>query len=67
MRFVAAVGDVLGLSVGAVVEEESAAGEAVISPVVDAVFVVSRGTGDVGRVDVVVECLGGYVGDLLWC
>ncbi len=64
MRGVAAVGDVLGLGVGPVVEEEGAAGEAVVGPVVDAVFVVGGGAVDVGAADAIVEGVGWHVGEL---
>ena len=55
---------VLRRSVGAVVEEEGAAGHAVAGPVVDGAFVVGVRAGDVGAVGVVVECAGWEVGEL---
>jgi hypothetical protein len=64
VRGVAAVGDVLGLGVGIVVEEEGAAGEAVVGPVVDAVFVVGGRAVDIGAADAVVKGVGGNMGEL---
>ena len=62
MWLVAAVGDILGLGVGPVVEQEDAAG----GPVVDAVFVVGTRTTDIGRTDAVVKAVGCDMGELLY-
>lgn len=64
VRGVAVVGYVLGFGVGVVVEEEGAAGDAVGGPVVDAVFEIGVGAVDIGAADVVVEGVGGDVGEL---
>lgn len=64
MRAVGAIGDVLGLSVGVVVEKERPAGYAVVRPVVDAVSVVGAGADDVGGADPVIECVGGDMSEL---
>ena len=63
---VGVVGDRVVGGVGGVVEEDAPAADvAAVRPVVDAVFEVGRGALDVGAVGVVVECPGGYVGDLV--
>ena len=50
-----------------VVEQDAAPADvAPRGPVVDAVFEVGGGAGDVAAVGVVVECAGGDVGDLGW-
>lgn len=56
--------DAIFLGVGAVVEQDAAARDAVGRPVVDGGFVVGVRTDDVGAVGVVVECLGGDPGEL---
>jgi hypothetical protein len=61
---VAAIGDVVGLGVGIVVEEEGSAGEAMVGPVVDAIFVVGGRAVDIGAADAVVEGVGGDMGEL---
>ena len=64
---IAGVFYVLGLSVAVVVEEEGTAGESVLRPVVDAVFVVGGWADDVGSVDIVVEGMGSGMGELVSC
>lgn len=64
MCVVGAVCDVVRLGVRVVVEEEGAAGEAVVGPVVDAVFVVGRWTTNVGVADAVIEGVAWDMGEL---
>ena len=56
--------DAFSVRVGAVVEEDAAAGDAVLGPVVDGAFVVRFRSEDVGAVRVVVEGAGCEVGEL---
>jgi hypothetical protein len=62
---VAGIVDLVRLSIGPVVEEEGAASEAVVGPVMDAVFVVGTGAVDIGAADAVVEGVGWDVGELV--
>ena len=62
---VAVVGDVVGVGVAAVVEQDAAAGDPVLGPVVDGAFLVGVGAEDVGGLGVVVESAGGDVGELV--
>lgn len=57
--FVRVEGDVVGFGVGAVVEEEAAAGDAVVGPVVDAAFVVCGWAGYVAAFGLVGMLVGG--------
>jgi hypothetical protein len=56
------VDDALCGSVGAVVEQDTAAAKPVARPMVDATFLIGVGAFNVGRFGAIVECLGGYMG-----
>ena len=62
--FVRVEGDALLICVGAVIEEDAAACDAVVRPVMDGAFVIRFGTDDVVTMGVVVEGLGGHPGKL---
>lgn len=62
---VGVVYDAVSVGEGAVVEEDTTARDAVGGPVVDGAFVVGFGVCDVFGVGVVVEGVGGDVGELL--
>ena len=65
MVVVAVVGDVVRVRVAAVVEQDAAAGDPVLGPVVDGAFLVGVRAEDVGGLGVVVEGAGGDVGELV--
>ena len=62
---IAVVGDVVGVGVAAVVEEDAPSCDPVLRPVVDGAFLVGIRAHDVGGMGGVVECAGGDVGELL--
>ncbi len=64
MSFVGVILDALFVGIGAVIEQDAAAGNAVVGPVVDGAFVVCFGTSDIFAVGVVIEGGRGHVGYL---
>ena len=64
IRFVRVERDALLICVGAVIEEDAAACDAVVRPVMDRAFEIRVGTDNVFTMGVVVEGLGGYPGKL---
>ena len=64
MRCGRVVDNALCGSVGAVVEQDTAAAEPVGRPMVDAAFLIGVGAFNVGRFGAIVERLGWYVGHM---